>query len=77
MENNEQPASQQGGPASPELTAQVQQLVNEAFTAGVDAAIARARASGNDALVDELHAALSRPDIRDELLKRGQLPKAA
>lgn len=70
MENNEQPVA-------PELAAQVQELVNLAFTDGPEKAIAQARATGNDHLVDELQGALSRPDIHDELIKRGQIAPAA
>lgn len=70
MENNEQVPV-------PELAPEVQQLVNEAFTNGPEKAIADARATGNAAIVDELHKALREPTVHDELVKRGKVAKAA
>jgi hypothetical protein len=69
MENNEQPLS-------PELMAQVQALVNVAFSDGVEKAVSQARATGSDDLVDRLHQALSEPATHDELLKRGKVSPA-
>lgn len=66
-----------GNPAIPtELVEQVQELVNEAFTKGPREATGKAERSGNPALVDALHAALSQEDVKKALKDSGKLSPA-
>lgn len=75
--------SYQPAPATPasstdipeELRAPVQELVNLAFSDGVDVAIRKAQASGNDALIDALHDILT-DQLHDQLLARGKIAPA-
>lgn len=59
----------------PALADTVQQLVNVAFTAGVPAAVQKARESGNAALVDALHDALT-DQFYQELRARNKVEAA-
>jgi hypothetical protein len=56
----------------PAIAQQVQELVNVAFTKGIDDAITEALKSGNPALVDAFHD-LMRDQLVEELVKRGKL----
>jgi hypothetical protein len=56
-----------------ELTKQVQELVNIAFTDSPEKAIQQARDSGSPALMDALHAALSEASVHEELIRRGKV----
>lgn len=57
-----------------ELKAQVQQLVNLAFTKSISDAITSARATNNAALIDAFHDALV-DELYDYLVDRGKLKK--
>ncbi len=59
------------------MTEQIQQLVNKAFAESPEKAVQDARATGNPALVDALHAALTEPTVHDELVKRHKVQPAA
>ena len=59
---------------SDELKAEVQQLVNLAFTKSIDAAISQARATNNAALIDAFHDALV-DELYALLVERGKLKK--
>ncbi|HXK36887.1 MAG TPA: hypothetical protein VJ553_04880 [Candidatus Paceibacterota bacterium] len=67
----------EANPAVPEeLMPQVQELVDVAFNEGTTTAVEKARATGNAALIDALHATLSEPEMHDALESRGKLPAA-
>lgn len=81
--NNQQPATSPLPPPvvsdtpaylSDELKAQVQELVNLAFTKSIDAAISQARATNNAALIDAFHDALV-DELYALLVERGKLKK--
>lgn len=59
----------------PQLVAQVQALVNVAFSQDVGAAITQATATGNPALIDALHDALI-DHVHEELLNRQKIQPA-
>lgn len=61
---------------SPELNAQVQELVNFAFAESIAKAVKRARAAGNSALEDAFHDALV-DELYAQLIERGKLKKVA
>ena len=61
---------------SRKLLEQVQELVNEAFTKGPREDAKRAKRSGDPALVDALHAALSQEDVKKALKNSGKLSPA-
>jgi hypothetical protein len=60
----------------PALAGQVQELVNVAFTQGVQVAIDQALKTHNAALVDALHDILS-DELHQQLVERGQVKAAA
>lgn len=59
----------------PQLVAQVQALVNVAFSQDVGTAITQATATGNPAIIDALHDALI-DHVHDELLNRQKIQPA-
>ena len=65
-----EPPSQLSG----ELQSQVQQLVNAAFTQSINTAIKQVRATGNPALIDAFHDALT-DELYQQLVERGKLEK--
>lgn len=60
-------------PIAPELAEKIQELVNVAFEKSPKVAIDQARNTGNAALVDALHGALSEPAVHDQLVQRGKI----
>ena len=74
--DDKQPAPAVEPPAylSVELKDQVQVLVNLAFTKSIAEAIKVVRASGNAAIIDAFHDALT-DELYNQLLKRGKLRK--
>lgn len=69
------PAQSAADPLDPQTAAQVQVLVNVAFTQGVAAAIAQARATQNAALVDALHDVLA-DQFHEQLVARSKVTPA-